>query len=332
MTTSATRPVERAGQGHDGRESNWSDAYARFLAGSLANAQKTLRLYQQTLECVAAGRLPSTIFQEYYPRFVQRHGAVYGERLSQLVAGFMGRFAELNKRNAAFPGDGDDQVSPPVFEARDPARWLEQYAEYAGALNARAVKAYRRQLDQVAEGALSPEDAQQKVADDMSRGLEHYLRDAGQLYLQLMLELDGLRGSFEGEYLGGMLALADDPTKESVTAVTLQAPAGGVAFQSFTIENTTNAPMPVRYLATEVRRMDGVGPAFAPKVAINPEVLELEPGTDATIELSLQLEADRYEVDVPYIGFLYVMDEGERRVELRLRIVATAPTPEQEER
>ncbi len=331
MTTSAPLQVGRAGQGPDDGASSWSDVYARFLSGSLANAQKTLRLYQQTLECVAAGRLPSTIFQEYYPRFVQRHGAVYGERLSQVFAEFMGRFAELNKRNAASPADGDDEVPPPVFDARAPARWLEQYAEYAGKLNASALKAYRRQLDQVAEGTLSPEDAQQKAADDMSRGLEHYLRDAGQLYLQLMLELDGLRGGFEGEYLGGMLALADDPTKEEVTAVVLQAPLGGVAFQSFTIENTTDAPMPVRYLATEVRRMDGVGPAFAPKMMIAPEVLELAPGDGATIRLSLPLEADRFEVDVPCVGFLYVMDEGERRVDLQLRIVATAPVREQEE-
>ncbi len=331
MTSSATRQVGHAAHGPDGSESSWSDAYARFLSGSLANAQKTLRLYQQSLECVASGRLPSTIFQEYYPQFVQRHGVAYGERLSQLFAGFMGRFAELNKRNAAFPADGDDPVSPPVFEARDPARWLEQYAEYAGKLNARAVKAYRKQLDQVAEGALSPEDAQRKVSEDMSRGLEHSLRDAGQLYLHLLLELDGLRGSFEGEYLAGILALADDPSKEEVTAVVLQAPAGGVAFQSFTIENTTDAPMPVRYLATEVRRMDGVGQAFAPKVMIAPEVLELAPGDAATIRLSLPLEADRFEVDVPYVGFLYVMGEGERRVDLQLRIVATAPAPKQEE-
>ncbi|WP_157006924.1 hypothetical protein [Luteibacter yeojuensis] len=330
MTTSATQRAQRAAHGSDDSEPSWSDAYARFLSGSLSNAQKTLQLYQQSLECVASGRLPPTIFQEYYPRFVQRHGAAYGERLSQLFAGFMGRFAELNKRNAAFPADGDDAVPPPVFEAGDPARWLEQYAEYAGKLNARAVKAYRRQLDQVAEGALSPEDAQRNVSEDMSRGLEHSLRDAGQLYLQLLLELDGLRGRFEGEYLAGILALAADPSQAEVTAVVLEAPAGGVAFQSFTLENTTDAPMPVRYMATEVRRMDGVGQAFAPKVMIAPEVLELAPGEAATIRLSMPLEADRFEVGIPYVGFLYVMDEGERRVDLQLRIVASAAAPKQE--
>ena len=77
--------------------------------------------------------------------------------------------------------------------------------------------------------------------------------------------------------------------------------------------------------------MDGVGQAFAPKVMIAPEVLELAPGDAATIRLSLPLEPDRFEVDVPYVGFLYVMDEGERRVDLQLRIVATAPAPKQEE-
>ncbi|MBS0431112.1 MAG: hypothetical protein JSS21_01715 [Proteobacteria bacterium] len=330
MATSAATHHERADEWADGHEPNWSDSYTRFLSGSLANTQKTLRLYQQTLECVAAGRLPSTVFQEYYPRFVQRHGPMYGERLTQLGAEFMRRLAELNQRNAVHATDPGDGVALPVFETSNPARWFEQYAEYVGRLNARALNAYRRQLDQVAGGELSPEDVQQKVAADMSRRLPFYLHDAGRLYLRLLRDLDELRGNYEEEYLGGILALAEEPAKETVTAVALQAPSGGVAFQSFTISNTTDARVAVQYLATEVRRMDGVGAAFAPKVAITPEALELDPGEESEVTFSLQMEADRYEVDVPYIGFLYVTGAGDRRVELQLRIVATEPVPEKE--
>jgi len=332
VVTSAAQHVEDSAPRPDGSEPNWSGLYARFLSGSLANAQRTLRLYQQTLESVASGRLPATVFQEYYPRFVQRHGALYSERLRAVCAAFMGRFAELNKRNAAYADAGAvaEQVPPPIFEPETPERWFEQYAEYAGRLNAEALKAYRRQLDQVAGGELSPEDVQQKVAGDMSRRLPFYMRDAGQLYLHLMQELDALRGDYEDAYLSGILALAEESASEPVTAVALQAPAGGAAFQSFTISNTTRTRMAVRYVATEVRRMDGVGPAFAPKVQITPELLELEPGEESTVTLSLQLDADRYEVGVPYIGFLYVTGADDRRVELQLRIVATDPVPEKE--
>jgi hypothetical protein len=69
--------------------------------------------------------------------------------------------------------------------------------------------------------------------------------------------------------------------------------------------------------------MDGVGAAFAPKVAITPEVLELGPGEEATISFSLQLEADRYDAEAPYIGFLYITGDGDLRVEMQLRVVAT---------
>ena len=330
MATSAAESFDRTDQQPGGNGADWSNSYARFLSGSLANTQKTLRLYQQTLECVAAGRLPATVFQEYYPRFVQRHGAAYGDRLTQLCARFMGQLVELNRRNALHTASEGEQLASPVFDPAAPARWFEQYAEFVGKLNARALEAYRKQLDQVAEGELSPEEAQRKIAEDMSRRLPYYMHDAGQLYMQLMHDLDEIRGNYEEGYLGGILALADESAKEAVTAVTLQAPVGGMAFQSFTITNTTDARMPVRYVATEVRRMDGVGAAFAPRVAIDPEVLELEPGAEATVTFSLRLDADHYEVDVPYVGFLYFTSEGDRRVELQLRIVATEAVPEKE--
>lgn len=322
-TNAATRvddPDPRPAPG----DGEWSGLYARFLSDSVASAQKTLRLYQQTLECVAAGRLPATVFQEYYPRFVQRHGPAYAERLAEVFAAFMGRLAELGKHNASHADDGAAAVVAPTFDAATPERWFEQYAEYAGKLNAGALRAYRKELDQVANGDRSPEEVQQKVAEDMSRRLPGFLREAGQLYLRLLHDLAELRGDFEDAYLGGILSLAEESAKDVVTSVALQAPLGGTASRSFTITNTTAARMPVAYVATEVRRMDGVGPAFAPKVAIAPENLELEPGQEASVTFSIQLDADQYEPELPYIGFLYVTGDDGRRVELQLRIVATA--------
>jgi hypothetical protein len=76
-------------------------------------------------------------------------------------------------------------------------------------------------------------------------------------------------------------------------------------------------------VVTEIRRSDGVGAAFPPAIAITPEVLELDPGEERTISVSLQLVSERYEVDTPYTGFLYVTGDGDLRVEMRLRIVAT---------
>lgn len=318
------QPAEGSGERlFDDGASDWSTSYAQFLSRSAANSQKILKLYQQTLEYVAQGRLPSTVFQEYYPLFIQRHGAGYAERLSQLGAEFLGSLAALSGRDSRKATEDEGEIPVPVFDPSNPARWFEQYAEYAGKLNARALKAYRSQLDQVAAGEQTPADAQQKMAADMSAKLPGYMEESGRLYLEMMSRLDELRGRYEEDYLGGILAIADGPAKAAVTDVVLSAPLGGVAFASFTITNTTGARTPIRYIATEVRRMDGVGSAFAPKVAIAPEVLELGPGEEGTITFSVQMEADRYEVEKPYVGFLYITGDGDLRVELQLRIVAT---------
>jgi hypothetical protein len=325
VATSTSQPEERFFD----KTSDWPASYSQFLTRSASNTTKTLKLYQQVLEYISQGRLPPTIFQEHLPHFIQRHGADYAERLTRLGAEFLSSITELNRgdaRNSAGAKDIEEEIPVPVFEASNPAKWFEQYAEYAGKLNAKALKAYKRQLDQVADGEMTPEDAQQKVASQMSHQLPEYMQQVGQLYFNLVNRLDELRSSYEEDYFGGMLALVNGRESEPIAYVLLSGPLGGVAFASFTITNTTGVRSPIRYIATEVRRADGVGPAFAPKVAIAPEVLELGPGEEETLSFSLQLNADQYDPETPYIGFLYITGDGDLRVEMQLRITATRPS------
>ena len=322
----ATSTARTEGYSLDSTSSNWSTSYSQFLTSSASNTAKTLKLYQQALEYISQKRLPAAIFQEYFPTFVQRYGAIYADRLSRLIAEFLGNITELNRHDPyrqVGPNSPDEEVRPPVFEASNPTRWFEQYAEYAGKLNAQALKAYRRQLDLVAVGELTAEAVQEKTAAQMSQQLPVYTQRVGQLYVDLLKELDELRSSYEEDYLGNILALANGHESEPINFVMLSGPLGGVAFASFTVTNTTPQRTPIRYIATEVRRMDGVGAAFAPKVAITPEVLELGPSEEATISFSLQLDADRYDTEAPYIGFLYITGDGDLRVEMQLRVVAT---------
>jgi hypothetical protein len=306
---------------HDGVD--WSTSYAQLLSRSAAHTQRSLQLYQQALDQVSRGRLPSSIFQDYYQVFAQKSGKEYAGKLTRLSAHFMSRMAQLNGRDAMRGNDEEDADAPPVFASSNPERWFEQYAEYAGQLNARALRAYRRQLEQVAAGDVTPQDVEQKAAAEAARQMPHYMEEAAKLYMGLLQELEGIRGSFQEDYLSGILALTEEPAKDAGGAVVLTAPLGGVAFASFTLTNTTNAMTPIRYIATEVRRIDGVGAAFAPKVSITPEILELGPGEEETITFSYQLDAERYDAEVPYLGFFYVTGNGDLRVELQLRIVAT---------
>ena len=303
--------------------SDWSTSYSQFLARSAAHASRTLQLYQEVLACVAQGRLPATVFEEYYPSFVKANGSTYTERLTALGAEFLNRLAQLNGSSSASRDESENEIPAPVFEPGNPARWFEQYAEYAGQLNARAVKAYRRQLDRVATGEITPEEVQQKVVGQKSRQLPEQMQRLGQLYFAMIDRLNEIRARYEEEYFLGVLALARRREDEIPTTLLLSGPLGGLAFASFSVTNSTSAGTPIHFVVTEIRRSDSVGAAFAPAITIRPEVLKLEPGEEQTFSVSLQLAPERYEPDTPYIGFLYVTGDGELRVEMRLRIVAT---------
>lgn len=312
--------------------SDWSSDYARFLAGSGTHAAKTLKLYQEILEYVARGQLAATVFQEYYPRFAQKHGTAYTDRLNELAAEFLHNLVELGaaeSQKSAVAENLDEEIPLPVFDTAHPTRWFEQYAEFAGQMNARALKAYRKQLDRVAQGEASPEEVQRKVASQMSRQLPETLQRMGHLYLNMMNKLNEIRASYEEEYFLGLVALAKGRENDPIVLVTLSGPLGGVASASFTVTNTTTKRTLVRYTGTEVRRMDGVGAAFAPKIVIIPETLELGPGEEATISFSIQLDDEHYETGTPYIGFLYVTGDDDLRVEMQLRIVATPPSAQE---
>jgi hypothetical protein len=303
--------------------SDWSTSYSQFLARAAGHASRTLQLYQEVLACVAQGRLPATVFEEYYPSFVKANGSAYTERLTALGGEFLSSLTRFNKSNSATREEIDGEIPAPVFEPGNPARWFEQYAEYAGQLNARAVKAYRRQLDRVAMGEITPEEVQQKVVNQMSRQLPEQMQRAGQLYFAMIDRLNEIRARYEEEYFLGILALAQHREQDILITLSLSGPLGGLVFASISVTNSTSAKTPIHYVVTEIRRSDGVGAAFAPAIAITPEVLELEPGEEQTLSISLQLVPERYEVDIPYTGFLYVTGDGDLRVEMRLRIVAT---------
>jgi hypothetical protein len=303
--------------------SDWSKSYSQFLARTAGHASRTLQLYQEVLACVAQGRLPATVFEEYYPSFIKANGSAYIERLTALGGEFLSSLTQLNNSGSATRGEIDGEVTAPVFELGNPARWFEQYAEYAGQLNARAVKAYRRQLDRVAMGEITPEQVQQRVVDQMSHQLPEQMQRVGQLYFATIDRLNEIRARYEEEYFLGILALVQRQEQDFLITLALSGPLGGLAFASFGVTNSTSAKTPIHYVVTEIRRLDGVGAAFAPAIAITPEVLELAPGEEQTISVSLQIVPERYELDTPYTGFLYVTGDGDLRVEMRLRIVAT---------
>jgi hypothetical protein len=311
---------------------NWSSSYSQYLAHSAAQSARTLKLYQQALEYVSQGKLTPTVFQEHLPRFIQARGVEYATKLNELGARFLSGLVRIGagtgnmdpRGQAASAGAFEPDIEAPHFNPSDPTRWFQQLAEYAGQLNARALKAYRSQLDRVAAGETTPGEVQQTTSEYLANQLPLYLQHAGQLYLDLLNGLNEIRSSYEEDYFLSILSTAEGREADPPVVLNLTGPRGGTVSASLAVANITQERTTIHCTATDVRRADGQGPAFAPRIAISPEGLELQPGQEGTLQLSVRLDGSDYDADALHVGSLYITGQGDLPVEVKLRITAVA--------
>jgi len=306
---------------------DWSTSYSQYLARSAALSARTLNLYQLALERVSEGKLPATIFQDHFPAFAVAHGAVFANRFAEVGSRFLSDLVRLGSSFSRQPAEAgaaaEPESIPPQFDASNPARWYEQLAEYAGQLNARAVKAYRAQLDRVAAGETTPSEVQQQTAEQMAQQLPGYMQLTTQLYFDLLNGLNDVRSAYEETYFHGLLATAEADNKDATVALTLAGPAGTTAAASLSITNTTGQRTRISHRVLDVRRVDGAGPSLVPAIAFVPETLELGPDEEGTLTISLQLDPEQYDSDALYTGVLYLTGGSDVPLEVDLRILAT---------
>jgi hypothetical protein len=140
--------------------------------------------------------------------------------------------------------------------------------------------------------------------------------------------LDGLgeAGSALAEaHLSSALAAARTAGLDAPFAVDLTAPSGETASALLSIGNGRPDPAVVRCAPTDVRRADGVGPAFVPKLAVAPGRLRLAAEEARDVRLSLPLDPGVYEPGVTYLGAVRVKRTGEAPVDVPTRILASRP-------
>ena len=329
MVTHATVSEDRS-QGTS--SADWSSTYSNFLSRASAQAAATLELYQQALIRVAEGKLEPTVFQTHFPKFIQSNGNLYTNRLCEVGSRFLSRLVDLSSSysphgvESVAHGFSEPELVPPRFESDNPMRWFEQLAEYAGKLNNRALKTYREQLDQVAAGEKTPAQVQQNTVDYLSNRFPQLLQQMTALYFDLLNGLNDVRASYEKDYFQSVLALADKPGRIPPVVVDLAAPRGEVASASLSVANTASENCTVVFRFTDARRVDGSGPAFAPDLEITPPLFELAPGQEQKFRLSLRLDPARFQEGAVYSNTLFISGGEALRVEVNLRIVATAPT------
>ena len=309
--------------------SDWSTSYSQYLARSAAISARTLNLYQLALERVSQGKLPPTIFQDHFSTFAVAHGAEFTNRFAEVGSRFLSNLVQLGSSFSQHPPDAgaaatESESAPPRFDASNPARWYEQIAEYAGQLNARAIKAYRAQLDRVAAGETTPSEVQQHTAEQMAQQLPGYMQLMTQLYFDLLNGLNDVRSAYEETYFRGLLATAKPDDSDATVTLTLAGPAGATVEARLSVTNTTGQRTRIGHQIVDVRRVDGAGPSLVPAIAFVPETLDLGPNEEGTLTISLRLDPEQYDTDVLYTGALFLTGGSDVPLEVELRILATA--------
>lgn len=309
----------------------WSGWYSQYLRGAAGQSEKTQDLYQRVMEYIARGELAPAALQDMVGSFYRARGHIYNEKLSHLTTRF---FAELVRNVTAYSSEltqammpGTTPVpAPPELASSDPTIWFQQLMDYCNQLSAHVARSYQALVDRMASGQLGSDQLQRIAAELLGRRLPEYLRHLGTSYFELLNGLNELRALNEQEFLAGVLATASQIKADSF-AIELVAPLGSTANASFSISNTRDVPAVIRCELTDVRRRDGVGPAFVPNIARTPEKLELAPGEEARVSLALALDQDIYSAGAQYVGALHITGSGEPGVEIPLRITATDGAP-----
>jgi hypothetical protein len=308
---------------------DWPALYAQYLLRAAGQSAKSAELYQKIMDRVARGELPPTAVRDQLPTFAQGRGTTYTAKLAELNTQFFTRLVQLNTSYwhdltaLVMPGTATPSIPLPPFDTADPIRWYQQLTEYASQLNGAAVTAYQSLLQQVAAGQVTPSRVQEASSDFLNQRLPEHLRRMSRLYFDLLNGFSDLQASYGEDFLSSVLATAKAADQEMPIAFNLVGPLGGAASASLSLTNTQEQPAIIRCSVTDVRRADGVGPAFAPQVTIAPEALSLRPGEEASVVLSLQLNAADYTPDVLYVGAVHIARRGEPRLDVPLRITAT---------
>lgn len=308
----------------------WPTLYSQYLLRVANQSAKVLDLYQQVMDCVARGELPATVLQDMQPAFVQARGADFSNQFAEITLRFFTAVLQLGAiytdelSDMVTPGAADAPMPPPQLNVTDPVQWYQQLNEYAAQLNARAVRSYQSLLERVASRDVTPAQLQETSARYAEQHLPAHLHQLSVLYFNLLNALNDLQTGYQEEFLQGVLETVYQSDEEAPFLLNLSAPLGETATATMSLTNTTDAPTAVRCTASDIRRADGVGPAFAPQISFSPDSLKILPGDEANLTLTLLLDTDSFDPDVLYIGTLAITGHGEPKFEVPLRITATS--------
>jgi hypothetical protein len=265
-------------------------AYVQSLLRTGVAAAHALHLNDQLISCVARRQVSPDSFQRSLARFAQARGADLATDASRTAEAFISGMAA----SAFLPVDDDETLTG-------------------------AVEAYFARLAAVARGETIPNELRRVTSKRLNAAVADELSRAAGVWFEYLGALDEQRGRFAEECLMTVLRSVD-PVGFHGDVVEIAGPLNSTISTVVTLDGAGIDRAVVRCDVSDVRRADGVGPAFTPELVLSPEEIVLERAHDAQLSLSLWLDEAIYDQGSPYVGALHITRDGAPRLEIPLRI------------
>jgi hypothetical protein len=297
--------------------------YQDHLARKVASSQETREIYERLLSRVASGELDPRALDRGLISFLQLNGPDYADRIADLSVRFLAGLVYEGSRDSAelfdemAPGALQTTLEPPGLDSADWADWVPGLIAYAERARAAQTNALRVVMDRVASGELDPEFVERTIVERSRHQVSESVTRIAELYVEMLTGLDEANATFGMDYLRSIARREQRPH-----SIELSGGFGESVRVRLLVANDEAVTSTMRCAITDVRREDGVSPAFQPEVTITPDRFELAPDAEVQVACSL-LVTDAFAPDVTYVGELRVFTDTATVLEIPLRVRAT---------
>lgn len=309
----------------------WSARYHEYVQHSIAQAGRAQDLNREVLRRVAAGQLAPWTIESHLSAFAATRAASYSQQITDLTMAFLAGLIQTGSTycyelvQALLPGTVPvPEAVIPDFNPARPTDWFADLTAFAAGESARAAAMVRDLMNKAATGEVEPADVDQSSSKFHAAYLPESTTQLVDLYLDLLTGLENVRASFGEECLRTLIERSPGAAERRESAVEINAFLDEATSIRFAVTNRDPQPAAVACTLSGIRRADGIGPAFDPVVSTTPRRLDLAPGAEAAVELTIHADADHFQSGESYEGVFRVASATRTLLEFPLVIRALA--------
>jgi hypothetical protein len=316
---SVTVVVDAGGRSSGPQSADLVARYQAYVDRKVASSLATREGYSRLLDRVATGDVDPKVLDQSLNWFWHAHGPDHAMAITDLTMRFFtevvqlacdhsrGLIDELAPETAT-----PDRIAPPDVDPADWTSWLSRLTDYAEQERSAQRSALAAAIEHAATGAdgtQAPEGDVIPPEGDSSTIVERL----ASLCFDVLAGLDSINADLGLRYLTAVVP-DDGPD-----AVELEGELGESVECRFVISNDELGATVVQCAVIEMRREDGIGPAFEPPATITPQDLRLPPDGSAQISCAIAL-TEPFVSAATYVGEFRVVADGESALRVPIRI------------